>query len=240
MACDTNSNAFTKLAGQMSGAITQLSGKQAFLAGVAVGVAGTGLGTFLVSKRRRLANLFQGQRPGSLTPGTRPQPVPIPGLSQTPSVKSKPKPIPGLSATTPAKAKPKPIPGISPTAGNTQAIATQTKLRPAEVQVRGNQDEMTKLANSYQVVRSDGTDTGLAVTPHLQPDGRVKEDAWSVTHVASGALIDGPYESVTQAQGLATNLSGLGWAASRLAQAEVKQAKTMIARFRQSLSEKPS
>ena len=92
------------------------------------------------------------------------------------------------------------------------------------------------------MVRPDGGDTGLAITPHLEQggDGQVveKPGAWGVTHARSGALIDGPYQSIAQAQGLATELSALPWAASRVADVDVAQAKQIINHYRQSLPEK--
>jgi len=243
MACDANTSRIANLAGRMSGAISQLSSKQAFFAGMAVGASGTGLGAFLVAKRQRIANLFRGRQQAS-GPGRqsrpKPTPKPIPGLAAGSPARSKPKPIPGL-ADAPA-AKPKPIPGLSkrqPLPTLSGASASQTKLQAAPVQVLGRDGKAFTVQNSYRVVRPDGSDTGLAITPHLEQGDKgqtvERPDAWSVTHAGSGALIDGPYPTIAQAQGLATELSALRWTASSVPKADVDRAKALIGHYRQRL-----
>lgn len=270
MACDANTSRIAKLAGRMSGAISQLSSKQAFFAGMAVGASGTGLGAFLLAKRQRLANVFRGRQPAS-GPGRqsrpKPTPKPIPGLAGGSPARSKPKPIPGLADA--SAAKPKPIPGLSkrqplptlraepprPELGTkaqdealSDASASQTKLQAGPVQVLGRDGQAFTVQNSYRVVRPDGSDTGLAITPHLRSTWRPAQvepgdkgqtverpDAWSVTHAGSGALIDGPYPTIAQAQGLATELSALRWTASSVPKADVDRAKALIGQYRQRL-----
>jgi hypothetical protein len=87
-------------------------------------------------------------------------------------------------------------------------------------------------------MRADGSDTGLAVTPYLesgQANGKpaVKADAWGVTHTGSGALVDGPYDNLDQAQGLATKLSNISWIGA-MSKQEVGQAKRIIQAHRKS------
>ena len=92
--------------------------------------------------------------------------------------------------------------------------------------------------NSYRVVRDDGADTGLAITPYLeQREGQTvpKKDAWSVTHAGSGALVDGPHDSLEQAQGLATKLSALPWTGS-MSKTNIAQAKRIIREYSQERS----
>jgi hypothetical protein len=229
----------------MSGAISQLSSKQAFFAGMAVGASGTGLGAFLVAKRQRIANFFRDRQPAR-GPGRqsrpKPTPKPIPGLAAGSPARSKPKPIPGLADASAAKPKPKPIPGLSkrqplPTLSGTSA--SQTKLQAGPVQVLGRDGQAFTVQNSYRVVRPDGSDTGLAITRHLEQDDKgqtvERPDAWSVTHAGSGALIDGPYPTIAQAQGLATELSALRWTASSVPKADVDRAKALIGQYRQRL-----
>ena len=254
MACDANTSRIAKLAGRMSGAISQLSSKQAFFAGMAIGASGTGLGAFLVAKRQRLANFFRGRQQAS-GPGRqsrpKPTPKPIPGLAAGSPARSKPKPIPGLADASAAKPKPKPIPGLSkrqplPTLraepqdeALSDASASQTKLQAGPVQVLGRDGQAFTVQNSYRVVRPDGSDTGLAITPHLEQGDKgqtvERPDAWSVTHAGSGALIDGPYPTIAQAQGLATELAALRWTASSVPKADVDRAKALIGQYRQRL-----
>jgi len=243
MACDANTSRIAKLAGRMSGAISQLSSKQAFFAGMAVGASGTGLGAFLVAKRQRIANVFRGRQQASGPgPQSRPKPTPkpVPGLAAGSPARSKPKPIPGLADA--SAAKPKPIPGLSkrqPLPTLSDASASQTKLQAGPVQVLGRDGQAFTVQNSYRVVRPDGSDTGLAITPHLEQGDKgqtvERADAWSVTHAGSGALIDGPYPTIAQAQGLATELSALRWTASSVPKADVDRAKALIGHYRQRL-----
>lgn len=248
MTCDANMARIANLAGRMSGAISPLSSKQAFLAGMAVGASGTGLGAFLLAKRERLANFFRGRQQES-GPGrqSRPKPKPksIPGLSAGEPARSKPKPIPGLSAGAPAKPKPKSIPGLSqrkPLPTLSDASASQTKLQAVPIGVLGRNGQALTLQNSYRVVRSDGSDTGLAITPHLEQSDNgpsvEKQDAWGITHIGSGALLDGPYQTIAQAQGLASELSTLRWTASTVPTADVNRAKEIIGQYRQRLEGK--
>ena len=90
--------------------------------------------------------------------------------------------------------------------------------------------EQFEAQNSYRVLRADGSDTGLAITPYLesgQGKTTAKEGTWGVTHTGSGALVDGPYDSVAQAQGLATKLSNLPWNGA-MSKQEIDRAKRII------------
>jgi len=237
MACDANSSRIARLAGQVSGAISQLSAKQAFLAGVAVGASGTGLGAFLVAKRQRIANRRRGRqqrRKPVRQVIAKPKPQPVPGLS---SGSTKPKPVPGLSSGSPG---PRPIPGVKPKPIPTLTDTPQTTLRAAPIRVLDRGGQPFTVKKGYQVLRPDGSQTGLAVTPHLEEGDKghivEKPGAWSVTHMKTGALIDGPYPNVAQAQRLATALSSLRWNISTLPKADVDQAKKIIGQYRQSLA----
>lgn len=235
MSCETTSNRISKLAGRISAGIAGLSNKQAFFAGVAVGASGTGLGSLAVARRQKLVNFFgRLTNPQSTLPPR--QAVPVIGPSATRS-KPKPKPIPNLAQPSSRSKTPKPIPGLPAQPGTTQTT-TQTKLKSAAIQMRDGQGQLYTPQNSYRVLRPDGSDTGLAITPYLEQDqnGRVveKEEAWGVTHTGTGGLLDGPYPSISQAQGLATELSDLRWTEGRIPQADVAQARQIIDRYRQS------
>lgn len=243
MACQAKAGRISRLAGRVSSGISQLSSKQAFFTGLAVGVSGTGLGAVLVANRQRMANLFrQSQKPR--------QAVAVAGKRQpangSPRLKKQAKSIPALAARSERKSKPKPIPALtkSNSAGSTPksipVLATSpTTLQPAVVQMKIGSGKPFLAQNSYRVVRADGSDTGLAVTPYLesgQTNGKpaVKADAWGVTHTGSGALVDGPYDSVDQAQALATKLSNLSWTGT-MSKQEVGQAQRIVQAHRKSL-----
>jgi hypothetical protein len=91
------------------------------------------------------------------------------------------------------------------------------------------------------VLRPDGSDTGLALTPYLRSgqDGQWVEDekGWGVTHASSGSLISGPHGSVSEAQDLAGQLSSLRWTADRVPAQDVTQARQIIKAYRSERSE---
>ncbi|MCB0014197.1 MAG: hypothetical protein KDE34_19930 [Anaerolineales bacterium] len=219
-----------------------MSSKQAFFTGLAVGASGTGLGALLVTNRQRLTNLLQRTKAPRQALAVNSQSGPANG---TPRVKKQPKPIPALAAGSGGKSQPKPIPGLTKsgssrsTAKPIPVLATSpTTLQAAAVEMKTGSDEPYLAQNSYRVVRADGSDTGLAVTPYLDPgqaNGKpaVKADAWGVTHTGSGALVDGPYDNIEQAQELATKLSNLSWSGAMSMQ-EVSQAQRIVQAHRKS------
>jgi hypothetical protein len=238
MACQTEAGRVSQLAGRVSSGISQLSSKQAFFTGLAIGASGTGLGALAVVNRQRLTDLLQRakaprqalavSRPSGSGNGTTPakkQPKPIPALA---AGKSRPTPIPGLTKSGSSRLSPKPIPVLATSPTTLQAAAVEIKT--------GGGGESYLAQNSYRVVRADGSDTGLAVTPYLksgQPAGQT--EAWGVTHTGSGALVDGPYASVDQAQALATKLSNLAWTGP-LSKQEIGQAHRIVQAHRQSMA----
>jgi hypothetical protein len=242
VSCESQSNKIASLVGQVSTGISQLSSKQAFYAGVSVGVSGAGLSAILVANRQRIASFFQrrGQAQPrqaiSIGPGTpvRPKPKPIPALGTAgTSTQTKPKPMPGLAKTT-SKQKPKPIPTLS----NPASTTIDTRLKATSVAVKTADGQSTK-TEGYDVVRADDSRTGLAITPYVgqQGNGESKPGGWGITHVGTGALIDGPYDSVDQAQGLANQLASLRWTGTAVPKADVTQARQVIKRYRQSLAD---
>jgi hypothetical protein len=229
MACEQRTNRVSKWVCQLSSGIGQLSSKQAFYTGVAVGASGTGVGALALARRHQLARLLGlGPKPISAPRQAiaRPKAKSVPGLSGSPA-KPGSKPIPGLAATAP---KPKPIPSLA------TGDPPQTKLQAAPIQMRDSQGQLVTSQNSHRVVRPDGAETGLAITPYLeQKDGRTVESktTWGVTHTGTGALIEGPFESVAQAQGLATALAPLRWTKTPLPQADMDRARALIEQHRQ-------
>ena len=226
MACQINADRVSKIAGRVSVGLSQMSSKQAFFTGLGVGASGTGLGAVLLANRQRLARLFRRSgRPRqavALTGTVRP----VNGAART---GQKPKPIPALAAGRATSSKPKPVPVLA---------TAPTTLQAASIQIQTGSGEPFLAEDSYRVVRADGSDTGLAITPYLesgQANGKpaVKADAWGVTHAGSGALVAGPYESVDQAQELATKLSNLPWTGT-MSKQDVGRAKRIIQAYRTS------
>jgi len=225
MSCQVDSGRVAQFAGRLSAGLSQMSNKQAFFTGLAVGGAsGTGLGALIVTNRQRIANLVGSKQTPRQAVAVSGKSQPVNGAARA---KPKPKPIPALASGSSArpKTKPKPIPVLA---------TPPTKLQAASIQVQTSAGKPFVAKNSYRVVRDDGADTGLAITPYLeQRAGQAvpKKDAWSVTHAGSGALVDGPHNSLEQAQGLATKLSALPWTGS-MSKTNIAQAKRMISEYR--------
>jgi hypothetical protein len=238
VSCENGPNKVARLAGQIGGGISQLASKRSFYAGVAVGAGGT-VGSMALIKaiqKRRNGTQIGGRQPVPAGPalGLRANPQKIPKEAlQRPGTRANPKKIPMDKAPNApgTRANPKQIPVLSRTPAE-----TKLKAEPIRIQTGSGQPFTPK--NSYRVVRPDGADTGLAVTPYVREgeNGQLVEDDqnWGVTHASSGSLISGPYRSVSQAQGLATQLSGLRWTAARVPAEDVNQAKQIISAYRRS------
>jgi hypothetical protein len=237
VSCEKGPNRVARLAGQVGAGIVQLAGKRSFYAGVAVGSGGT-LGSMALVKaiRNRRRNGSQiGRRqsiPVGPAPGMRVNPRKIPKEAlQRPGTRANPKKIPTekIPNAPGTRANPKQIPVLSRT-------PAETKLKAAPVRIQTGSGQPFTPQNSYRVIRPDGSDTGLAVTPYVREgeNGQLVEDdqSWGVTHASSGSLISGPYRSVSRAQGLATQLSGLNWTAARLPAEEVSQARQIVKNYR--------
>lgn len=245
MSCLSESSRFSRWAGQMGG-VTRLAGQRAFYAGLAAGVAGTlGAQQFIKRARRRQAGSFSF--PPTPQPGTREHPRPIPtlegdqaGTAEQSERRDQPRQIPALAGNRPGTrtrprlipalegAKPRAIPGLTIPPPPPPA---ETKLKPGALQVRSGSGQVLTLPDSYRVVRPDGGDTGLALTPTLNANDEPEANSWGVTHTASGSLVSGPYPDLKQAQVLATQLSGLRWAGLRVPTADIEQARHIITDF---------
>lgn len=260
MACETNVGRIAHLASRLSAGITRLVSKRAFYAGLTVGAAGTGALTLALStiRQRRLVQPGRIKRgrilpdtpsdPAEAIPGTRLKPRPIPGLSDSPQAgtRAKPQPIPGQPSSTRTKKRTKTgssqkpaaakasvkdnLVGVDPTPAMNEP---QTKLQPAEIQIQTRAGQPLVVKNGYRVLRPDGTDTGLAVTPHLVEtapgQSTVAGEAWLVTHTRTGAFIGDPVATVAQAQRLATKLSPLSWTQADMSPADITRARQIVA-----------
>ena len=219
MSCQAQAVRFAGLAGRLSGGINRLSSQQAFYSGLAVGVSGTGLVSLLVAKRAALGAVLNRWRAGASSNGAaRIQARPIPQL--------------GRRSLKPADDKQvaQPIPAL---AARHQPI----KLQAGPVRMQLGQEQSYTAADSYRLVRADGSETGLALTPYLvqqEPTGKVaRTEQWGVTHLSSGALVSGPYKNVAEAQALAGQLTALDWTKSRLPASDSERAKRIIETYQQ-------
>lgn len=227
MSCSRLANKVAAFAGQVSGAIAALSSQQAFVTGLAAGVAGTGLTTGALAMYRRRQQRRYVPRP--ITPPARPRPKPIPQLGN----ETKPKPIPGLDRTN--SPHPQPIPGLSSAEKSVpKPIPTltsrpqPTQLHPATLQVTTTAGEQQTVQGGYQVTRAGGAATGLAITP-VQTGEQAQ---WNLTHLASGTRIAGPYDTVEQAHGLAGELVHLPFERENLTAADRREAQAIIQAYR--------
>lgn len=240
MSCEKGPNKIARLAGQVGAGIVALASKRSFYAGVAVGAGGAmggmALATAIRQRQRRNGGQSDSRQPvltaGGPPEGTRANPRPIPKevLQGAPGTRTNPRKIPPGALQSPGtRANPAKIPVLSP-------APAETKLQVASIRIQTGSGQSFTPTNSYRVVRSDGSDTGLAVTPYVRESeqGQLVEDdqSWGVTHAASGSLISGPYGSVGQAQGLATQLSGLRWNATRMPAEDVTQARQIVSAYR--------
>jgi hypothetical protein len=228
MSCEKGPNKFARMAGQVSAGISHLAGKRSFYAGLAVGAGGT-IGSLALAKVIRKRRQPITIEPVSGTPAN-PRQISKEALRQASGTRANPKKISQQGQTGPGtKANPKRIPVL----GRTPA---EIKLQAASIRIQTGSGQPFTSKNSYRVVRPDGHDTGLAITPYVREDdqGQPVEDdrRWGVTHAASGSLISGPYDSLAQAQGLAGRLADLPWTGARLPGKDVTQARQIIEAYK--------
>jgi hypothetical protein len=231
MSCDSNSNAIARLVCQASSGISQLDSKRAFYAGLALGAASAGAGAVVVAKRHCFGRAYKKLRGGNATAKTALLPTGSGGAQAIPT-----KSVTGQQ-TRPRELRPiKPIPRPEPKTIPALARAAQeTKLKAEPIQMRvGSGGETFTSPNSYRVIRPDGSDTGLAITPGVTQgeNGPVEQPGeWGITHTGTGGLISGPYSDLSKAQQLASQLSGLRWTESNVPKSDVMKAKNIIKAF---------
>lgn len=119
----------------------------------------------------------------------------------------------------------------------------ETQLVPSRLRVRLGEGaggpRWAVVEQGYVALRPNGLDTGLALTPALLPAGQggLREDAsaWSITHIASGKGLSGPYPSPQAAKPLVDILAQLDWSRSEaeISGAELRQAQATAAAFQQ-------
>jgi hypothetical protein len=113
------------------------------------------------------------------------------------------------------------------------------EMRPVEIKTAWG-DWVRLASDAYFVYRREGSSgTGLAITPLLRRDsqGNVTTDTrqWNVTHLNSGKVVGGPFDSLDEAHGLAGALAAFtDWRRSddKFSQAEIREARQIIQDYR--------
>ena len=127
----------------------------------------------------------------------------------------------------------------------------ETRLEPSRIGLNiGTDREPARFVveQGYVLLRPDGLDTGLAISPDLnverQANGQVQvqEDTsrWWITHIASGrTLVNQPYSSLAEAQMLGNILAQLDWTRDEgeIPAAEYHRASATIALYNQTLAQ---
>jgi hypothetical protein len=126
----------------------------------------------------------------------------------------------------------------------------ETTLAESRVGVYAGQDKENQpiwfAVNGYVVLRPDGSDTGLALTPALKLNdqgGKVEADTtrWWVTHIPSGKRVPGAgaYNRPEEAQLLAGVLAQLDWTRDEtdLTITEIRQVGATVSAFNGGLAE---
>jgi hypothetical protein len=126
----------------------------------------------------------------------------------------------------------------------------ETKLAESRVGVYAGQDKEDQpiwfAVNGYVVLRPDGSDTGLALTPALKVSDQgdeveVDTGRWWVTHIPSGKHVPGAgaYDRPEEAQLLADVLAQLDWTRNEteLTTAEIRRVGATVSAFNGALAE---
>lgn len=111
-----------------------------------------------------------------------------------------------------------------------------------------NEPALFVVDKGYVMVRPDGSDTGLALTPNLKAetgtDGKavIREDTsqWWITHILSGrAVTDRSYSNLETAQTLGNILAQMDWTRdeTEFSTADYRRASATVTFFNQSLAE---
>jgi len=129
----------------------------------------------------------------------------------------------------------------------------ETRLAQSRLRLNVGQDPNGRPAwfvvnNGHVILRPDGSDTGLAITPALKL-GQVKEGLqeveedtgrWWLTHIPSGKTLGSqPYASLAEAQLLGSVLAQLDWTRpeNEISDQEISQVSETMRRYNQALGE---
>ena len=118
-------------------------------------------------------------------------------------------------------AKPPPLPLLN-------TPVEKTHLQAASSIAVSNDDGNDTTTSGYRMLRDDGRDTGLSLTPHLDETG-TPQDRWVVTHSRTGKLVDGPFDTRSDAHNLAMQLAAIeSWDQERMPVSDLKRAATIV------------
>jgi hypothetical protein len=116
----------------------------------------------------------------------------------------------------------------------------RTHLLGSRIGLRLGREASLVPVEGYVVLRSDGSDTGLAINPGLKVSQRngvaavvIEPGQWWLTHIASGKGIAGPYATTEEAHQLAAILAQMDWTRSEneLTQTEIDQLRETVREF---------
>lgn len=127
----------------------------------------------------------------------------------------------------------------------------ETKLMESRIGLNlGNANEpaLFVVDKGYVLVRPDGSDTGLALTPNLKAEtgagGKavIREDTsqWWITHIPSGRTVVGqPYDNLEEAHFLGNILAQMDWTRdeTEFTTADYRRASATVTFFNQTLAE---
>lgn len=239
MSCEAGSRA-TGWAGRIGAGIEQLSNRRGFYAGLTLLTAG------LVASGLELAvgaGLLAAARRGSDPAQSRPPPRELGG--------GKKEPVSAAAGSSGKKRTPVDF-GRDSSSRSSDLLSPKrrvdVRLVRSRVGLYAGQDEqgpvIYAVENGYVVLRPDGTDTGLAVTPLLKMEnGRPVEDdsGWSITHIPSGKSIPGagPYGRREEARLLAGLLAQLDWSRdeTELSGADIRRTAATVSAYNAALTE---
>jgi hypothetical protein len=114
-------------------------------------------------------------------------------------------------------------------------LPRRTTLEPKSITV-GPLDNLAGYA-----VLARGQDTGLSLTPEVKVEAggqvRINRARWFVNYNQAGTAIAGPFESVKQAQGMASLLANLDWNrhVEEIPEEDVRTASAMGREYREEL-----
>lgn len=116
----------------------------------------------------------------------------------------------------------------------------RTHLLGSRIGLRLGREASLVPVEGYVVLRSDGSDTGLALNPGLKVSQRngvaavvIEPGQWWLTHIASGKGIAGPYATTEEAHQLAAILGQVDWTRGEkeLASTEIEQLRETVKAF---------
>ena len=125
---------------------------------------------------------------------------------------------------------------ISPNSFRPKAyLPRRTTLKPKSIKI-GSIDNLEGYA-----VLARGQETGLSLTPEVKVEAggqvRINKGRWFVNYDQAGKAIAGPFESIKQAQGMASLLANLNWncRVEEIPEEDVRTASAMGREYREEL-----